>query len=155
MDLFTKLREMKMLLVEDDKWIRDSLRLFFQGEGCHLSTFESAEEGLAVLEDETYDIIMSDYRLPGMDGLAFLDRIQASHPEARTILMTAYGNEKIFSEAKRIGVNAFIEKPFTSDVVEESLRRIMDPQEKQKTSHALEAQTGNKSGRDMRSDQRG
>ena len=121
---------MKMLLVEDDKWIRDSLRLFFQGEGCHLSTFESAEEGLAVLENETYDIIMSDYRLPGMDGLTFLNRIQASHPETRTILMTAYGNEKILSEAKRIGVNEFIEKPFTSDVVEESLRRIMDPHQK-------------------------
>jgi CheY-like chemotaxis protein len=68
MDLFDKLRPMKIFLVDDDKWIRDSLSLFFEGEGCHLMTYETAEEALEALEEGPV-IFIVDYKLPGMDGL--------------------------------------------------------------------------------------
>ena len=71
MDLFSKLQKMKMLLIDDDEWIRDSLSFFFDAEGCKLRTFETAEEALKVLRRQHYDIIICDYRLPGMDGCGF------------------------------------------------------------------------------------
>ena len=80
MNLFTKLRQMKILLVDDDRWIRHSLTLFFEGEGCHLVTCETAEEALEALRHQNYDIILTDYKLPGMDGLEFLKRVQESYP---------------------------------------------------------------------------
>ncbi len=49
MDLFEKLKEMKILLIDDDEWIRDSLSIYFQSEGCDLKALETAEEGMEVL----------------------------------------------------------------------------------------------------------
>ena len=125
MDVFGKLRDMKILLIDDDEWIRDSLSIFFEGEGCCLQALETAEEGVKALKNQDYDIILIDYRLPGMDGLEFLRRIKGSHPNVMKILITAYGNEEVLSEATKIGIQDFIEKPFTSKTIEDSLARVI------------------------------
>jgi two-component system response regulator (stage 0 sporulation protein F) len=125
MDIFSKLKDMRILLIDDDEWIRDSLRIFFEGEGCELQALETAEEGLELLKGQDYDVIITDYRLPGMDGLDFLRRIRDSHLGTMTVLITAYGNEGVVSEARSIGVQDFIEKPFTSKTIEESLSRLI------------------------------
>jgi DNA-binding NtrC family response regulator len=57
-----------------------------------LLALETAEEGVDALKSDSYDIIISDYRLPGMDGLEFFKLIGESHPNAIMILATAYGN---------------------------------------------------------------
>ena len=124
MDLFSKLKEMKILLIDDDEWIRDSLSLFFENEGCNLLAVETAEEGMEELKKQAYDIIIVDYRLSGMNGLEFLERIKDSHPDALTILITAYGSKDVFLKARNIGVQGFIDKPFTSEAIENSLSRL-------------------------------
>ena len=125
MDLYNKLREMKMLLIDDDEWIRDSLSLFFEGEGCRIKALETAEEGVEALKKQSYDIIIVDYRLPGMDGLDFLKRIKDSTPSAMKILITAYGSEHAVTDAKKIGIQDLIEKPFTTKTIEASLSRLI------------------------------
>ena len=130
MDLFNKLKEMKILLIDDDEWIRDSLCILFEYEGCHLLALETAEEAMEALKRQDYDIIIVDYKLPGMDGLEFLRRIQESHPNVMKMLITAYGSEEVVSEAKRLGAQDFVQKPFTSEVVEESLSRFIANREK-------------------------
>ena len=129
MNLFAKLKKMKILLIDDDEWIRDSLSLFFESEGCHITALETAEEGMEELENHTYDIIIVDYKLPGMDGLEFLKLVKASHPHAMTMLTTAYGRKDIFLAARKIGIKDFIDKPFTTQTVEESLARLMEDHE--------------------------
>ena len=89
MDLYASLRKMRLLLIEDDEWIRDSLSLFFESEGCHLMALETGEEGRGELENQTYDIIIIDYRLPDMDGLEFSKLIHSSHSQAMKILISA------------------------------------------------------------------
>ncbi|MBW1613749.1 MAG: response regulator [Deltaproteobacteria bacterium] len=130
MDLFSKLKAMKLLLIDDDQWIRDSLSIFFEGEGCHLLVLETAEDGLEELKSQDYDIIIADYRLPGMDGLEFLKRSQEINPNAMRVLITAYGNSEIFSKAYKLGVQDCINKPFTIETIEESLLRLMEAGEK-------------------------
>lgn len=125
MELFNKLKECRILLIDDDEWIRDSLSLFFESEGCRLLALETAEEALAELERQPYDIIITDYKLPGMDGLRFLGRIKSSHPEALKILITAFGTDDIFSAAMDLGVKELITKPFTSKTIENSLARLI------------------------------
>jgi DNA-binding NtrC family response regulator len=117
---------MKILLIDDDEWIRDSLGLYFEGEGCHLLALETAEEGIEALKEQHYDIIMVDYRLPGMDGLEFLRRIQKTQPNALKLLITAYKSEGVVSEALKIGIQDFIEKPFTTKTIEGSLTRLIE-----------------------------
>ena len=125
MDIFNKIKNLKILLVDDDEWIRDSLSLFFEAEGCNLLTFETAEEGMEAVKQQAYDIVISDYKLPGMDGLEFLRRVKEKQPNAFEILVTAYANCEIEKEANAIGVKDIIPKPFTSEDVETSLSRII------------------------------
>jgi CheY-like chemotaxis protein len=121
MDIFSKLRNMKILLIDDDEWIRDSLSIFFEAEGCHIVSVETAEEGLEALRSQKYDIIITDYKLPGMDGIEFLKQIQTSQQNAKKIMITAYKSETVIQEAKKAGVQHLIAKPFTSDTIEASL----------------------------------
>lgn len=117
---------MKILLIDDDEWIRDSLRLFFEAEGFNLLAFETAEEGMEAVKQQTYDIVISDYKLPGMDGLEFLRRVKEKQPKTFEVLITAYADCEILKEAKEIGVKDIIPKPFTSEDVETSLARIVE-----------------------------
>ena len=126
MDLFNELKNMKILLIDDDEWIRDSMSLFFESEECNLLALETAEQGLKILKNEKYDIIIVDYRLPDMDGLDFFKRIQKFHPNAFKILITAYGSKELLSKAREMGIHDFIEKPFTSEIIEESLSQFIE-----------------------------
>ena len=126
MDLFARLQGMKVLLVEDDQWIRDSLRRFFANENCALMAVETGEDGLEIIKDNACDIIITDYRLPGMDGLEFLKRAQGINAQVKKILLTAYMTEAVISEAFRLGVHEFIEKPFSTEDLEEALSRILE-----------------------------
>ena len=130
MNLFSKLRNMKVLLIDDDEWIRDSLRLFFETEGCQLIAFETAEEGLVALRQDTYDIIIVDYKLPGQDGIEFLKQIRNAHLDAIKILITAYKSEPVVSKAMKLDIQGFIEKPFTSETILDSLSYLIKKREK-------------------------
>jgi len=125
MDLFARLQGMKVLLVEDDPWIRDSLRRFFANENCALMAVETGEDALEIIKDNDCDIVITDYRLPGMDGLEFLKKAQAINNRFKKILVTAYMTEAVLSEAFRLGVHEFIEKPFSTEDVEEALARVL------------------------------
>jgi len=131
MDLFSKLKDKKILLVDDDEWIRDSLTLYFGTEGCHMVAVETAEEGMELLKQQDYDIIFIDYKLPGMDGLTFSKKIQEMCPDTKKILITAYKTKEVVSEARRIGIQDLIDKPFTIDTIEDSLSRLIQRNEKQ------------------------
>ncbi len=113
MNPFNELKDFKTLLVDDDEFIRDSLKIAFTTKGCSLRVAETAEEGLQAVKEEQFDIIISDFRLPGMNGLDFLKMATATHPAAVNILITAYRDEHMFSEALRMGVTEFLEKPFS------------------------------------------
>jgi DNA-binding NtrC family response regulator len=136
MHLFNTLREMKVLLIDDDEWIRGSMQLFFEAEGCQLVALETAEEGLAALREDTYDIIIVDYKLPGLNGIEFLKQIRNTHSDAIKILITAYKSEPVVSEAKKLDIQGFIEKPFTSETILGSLSYLIRKREKQEEIHA-------------------
>ena len=113
MNSFNELKKLKTLLVDDDELIRDSLEIAFTTKGCAMRVAETAEEGLVAIEEEQFDIIISDYRLPGMNGLDFMKRAAVAQPQAVKFLITAYRDEHMFSEAIKMGVTEFIEKPFS------------------------------------------
>jgi len=125
MDQFVTIKGKKVLLIDDDEWIRDSLGMFFKSEEMHIDAVETAEEGITALGRQRYDIIITDYRLPGMDGLKFLKRVQESNPDSFKILITAYGSREVISAAAALGVDEYIEKPFTTKTIEDALSRLI------------------------------
>ncbi|RKY81101.1 hypothetical protein DRQ07_04730, partial [candidate division KSB1 bacterium] len=92
MTIYDKIRNMKTMLIDDDEWIRNSMSIIFENEHCYLKTFETAEEALKELEQGKYEIIICDYKLPGIDGLEFFRKIKTKYPDSVNILITAYGN---------------------------------------------------------------
>ncbi len=117
MNSFDELKKIKTLLVDDDELIRDSLSMTFATKGCFLQVAETAEKGLQAIKEQQFDIIISDFRLPGMNGLDFLKLTAVTQPQAVKFLITAYRDNHIFSEAIRLGVHEFIEKPFSVKVL--------------------------------------
>jgi len=72
-----------------------------------------------------FDIIITDYKLPGIDGIAFLKRIQRSHPKAVKIMITAYPSEAVVRQAKQAGAQQLLPKPFTSETIEACLSQLL------------------------------
>lgn len=126
MDLFAKLRNRKILLIDDDEWIRDAMSLFFEDEGCDLIAFETAEEGIDAISTQRFDIMIVDYRLPGMDGLTFFERLNRTNQKSIKILITAYGDKEVSRKAKQVGVDDIIDKPFTTETIETVLLCLVE-----------------------------
>ncbi|HVN70958.1 MAG TPA: response regulator [Desulfomonilia bacterium] len=126
MNLFEEIRDKKILLIDDDETIRDSMSMFFLGEGIPIDTLETGEEGIKALEKQHYDIIITDYRLPGMDGLTFLRRIRELCPDSFRILITAYRSKEVLAAAARLGADEYIEKPFTTKLIKDALSRYVE-----------------------------
>ncbi len=122
MRLYEKLRTMKIALVEEDPWIRESLSFFLQNEGCIPWLFESAYETLKTLKNEPFDLIISDSWLPDMDGRTFLSFAKDLRPEAVTVLID--GDHR--SEGENTGDrHPRIHKPLTVRNFEETLESLL------------------------------
>ena len=116
-----KWEKARILLVEDDGPIRSSMRTFFEAEGCKFLGVESAEKALEEVGRQHYDVIIADYRLPGMDGLEFLRTIREDHPQTKKIFTSVVAERELFSEARQMGASGCIEKPLTVEKIEQLL----------------------------------
>jgi DNA-binding NtrC family response regulator len=123
---FSKLREMRTLLIDDDAMIRDALSLAFRNKACYLHAIETGEDGLQALDHGHFDIIISDFNLPGIDGLEFFKLAALSHPDTIRILITACWDNSISPLAFGLGVHYFIEKPFSVQTLVESLETVIE-----------------------------
>ncbi|MDY0375864.1 MAG: response regulator [Desulfobacterium sp.] len=132
MNVFKGLKQLKTILIDDDEWIRDAMSIFFASEGCSIQTLETAEEALKVCEKERFDIIIIDYMLPGMNGIAFLKALENLMKNQNPvplpivkILITAHGENEIITLAKKAGFHAVVQKPFTPEAIENAIRSHM------------------------------
>jgi DNA-binding NtrC family response regulator len=125
MDVFQTLRDLNTLLIDDDEWIRDAFVMLFESEACCLTVLETAEEALAELKKNTYDLIIVDYKLPGLNGLELLRRLPETSAGTITMLITAYLTDSVVSEASDLHVQGVLEKPFSSETFFDSLSAVL------------------------------
>lgn len=104
-----------ILLVDDEKSILFSLKAALSKEGYQVKSAESPEEALKLIEPGAFQVIISDYNMPGMTGMELLKQVKQIDPEAVFILMTAYGSEKLAIEAMKQGAYDYFSKPFDID----------------------------------------
>jgi len=113
MDPFSKIKKMKTLLIDDDELIRDSFRLAFSQKGCFLMAVETAEEGLCVLQNNTFDIIISDFTLPGMNGIDFFKQAAIKQTDTANVLISGNISPEKLLEKNEAKVHDFVQKPFS------------------------------------------
>ncbi len=100
-----------MLYVDDEDVLREPVKMLLEMDGkVHVDTASSALEGLRAIESGDYDAIISDYQMPEMDGLEFLDRIRSAQLETPFILLTGRGREEVAMEALNRGANFYFQK---------------------------------------------
>lgn len=118
----------RILAVDDEPDILDSMATLLPMlvDGVEVVCAESGPAGLERLQEERFDLVISDYRMGPMDGLEFLEKAQAMVPGLKAVLMTAYPDPLLAAEARRNGVVAFLPKPFDLDQVVEVIRKHMD-----------------------------
>lgn len=102
-----------LMIIDHDRHVRESLKVFFLRGPVDMLIFKTAAEGLNALEHQEMDVVVSDYFLPDMDGLAFLRRVKEIQPDVMRILMTTITSEDLEQEIPKAGINRFIEKPLT------------------------------------------
>ena len=125
------LKSRRVLLVDDDQSIRHSLSYYFRNKVGSFMALETAEEALGHLQDQVYDVVICDYRLPGMNGLGFFQQLNRRLPGALKILITAFGSLDVAMEAIKMGVHDFIMKPFQAATVEKSITGLIAKQKKE------------------------
>ena len=107
----------QILIVDDEEGIRTSLRGILEDEGHSVLEAESGERGLEILEAEAPDLLFLDIWLPGMDGLAVLDRVREDHPGLPVVMISGHGNIETAVSAIKKGAYDFIEKPLSLEKV--------------------------------------
>lgn len=133
---------MRLLIVDDDPGLRQSLGLLLQEAGHDVHAQGDAEEALNVALDEEPDVILCDVRMPRMDGLAFLQQYRAGHGNALVIMMSAYGNEDAALAAMREGAYDYLHKPFRPDEVVMTLRKAEEREHLRREVATLRASLG-------------
>jgi two-component system NtrC family response regulator len=123
-NLWVGLQGLKILLVDDDERIRDSMKLLFEDQGCSFLAVGSSEHALEELTSQLFDIIILDYKLPGMDGLELLGQIHGTHPAVTKIFTSAFGSDGLYAQAEEAGAVGFIRKPLTQEKLVECFARI-------------------------------
>ena len=106
---------MKILVVDDEKLKRMTLRDDLRESNYDAIAVESPLIGLQLLQQEAFDVLVTDLRMPQMHGIDFLKRVKKEHPHITVIVMTAYASVETAVEALRFGAYNYIKKPFSSD----------------------------------------
>src|SRR5437763_7802823 len=115
-----------LLLVEDEAPLREAIAEQLGDRGYQVEQAESGEAAIARLADFAFDIIITDLRLPGVDGSAVIEAAVARYPEIIAIVVTGYGTVKDAVEAIKRGASDFVSKPFQID---ELLHALDSPRE--------------------------
>jgi DNA-binding NtrC family response regulator len=111
----------RILVIDDDSGVRESMERMLHSAGYTVQTAATGEEGLALARGSTYDVILSDMRMPGISGIDVLRRLREQHVDAAFIVMTGFGTVDSAVEAMKLGAVDFVQKPFFR---EELLMRV-------------------------------
>ena len=105
----------RILVIDDEAGIRESLEVLLTLEGYTVEMAIDGEEGVALLEKRSYDLVLLDLALPGQTGLELLPQIHERYPELPVVMITAYGTVDNVVEAVRAGAENFVQKPWDNE----------------------------------------
>jgi DNA-binding NtrC family response regulator len=120
----------KILIIEDDEEMRSLLKDFVEEEGYEAESVNNGSEAFRKLAKDSFDIIISDIRMPGLTGLDILPGIKKLQPEASIIVITAFGSEEVNRKAYERGAAAYLEKPIHLHHLRTLMNQMVSSKEK-------------------------
>ncbi|MBU0465784.1 MAG: response regulator [Proteobacteria bacterium] len=139
----------KVLLVDDEKEFLEVMSERMTARGMVVTTAESADQALSIIGKESFDAIVMDFQMPGMDGMEALKAIKNKKPELQIILLTGYATVEKTVEAMKIGATDFLEKPADLEALAEKIKKakaekmlIVEKQTEEKIKEILQRRGG-------------
>jgi len=115
----------KVLVVDDDPVVGASFKRVLSGKGYLVVSAENGFDALARLEADRYDVVFTDLRMPGMDGMQVAERVRADQPWTPVVIVTGYGSPSNEARARAAGVSDFLRKPLSPDMIEDSAAKAL------------------------------
>jgi len=117
-------KKYKILVVDDELSLRDSLKEWLEEEGFTTGMAESGQQALEMLAKEDYHLMLSDIKMPGMDGVELLTRAKKQYPDLGVVMMTAYAAIDTAVDAMKIGAHDYLTKPFDPEILVPKILKI-------------------------------
>lgn len=128
---------MHLMIIEDDKAVACCLKEYFGLAGYESEVFTNPREGVRAFKLGGYDTVLTDIKMPELDGLEVLEEVRSQDPEARVIIMTGYADLENAIAAINSGAYAFFRKPLQMDEMKKCLQRIEREKEQERHSKDL------------------
>jgi DNA-binding NtrC family response regulator len=109
----------RLLVVDDESIVGKRLRQVFSKMGFEIETFTEAAPAMAAMAERPFDIVVTDLKMEDMDGMEVLRQVRRMHPATRVIIITGYADEATAESARKLGVFAFLAKPFRLDILKD------------------------------------
>jgi len=109
------LEKVRVLVIDDEKGMRQGCRRILEPEGYTVETAENGEAGLAKIREHPFDVALLDLKMPGLSGIEVLRQIRLEQPETIPIMITGHASVQTAVEAMKLGALDYVEKPFTPD----------------------------------------
>ena len=121
-----------ILVVDDELLIRDLLYDFFSGQGWNIAVAEDGEKALELVQSRQIDLVLTDLKMPNMDGITLSTEIKESHPELPIMVMTAYPSVESAVQALRLKLDDYIVKPFNINQLYKNVEKTLNDKSKQR-----------------------
>jgi two-component system response regulator FixJ len=142
----------KVYVIDDDEAMRDSLNFLLDSAAFSVTLFETAQNFLDVLQGLEFGCVVSDVRMPGIDGIELLKRMKAGHSTFPILIMTGHGDVPLAVEAMKLGAVDFLEKPFEDDrligMIEAAIRQAEPAARSEVVTHDIAARVATLSPRE-------
>lgn len=115
----------KVLVVDDDAVVGKSFNRVLSSKGYVVTTAQNAHEALKQIREQDFDVVFTDIKMPGMDGVELAERVKSSRPWTPVVIITGFGTTENESRAKAAGVSDFMRKPLSPEMIEASAAKAM------------------------------
>jgi len=114
-----------ILIVDDEIHVRDGLSEILQQEGFYVETAKDGNQAISISINKQFDLMISDIKMPEMDGLQLLNEIQKVNPQIRVIMVTAFGDVQTYLKSMKLGAHEYINKPIRIQELKRVISTIM------------------------------
>ncbi len=117
----------RILVIDDEPDMLMLLRMMIEENTDHeVETTNNPSEGIKLFSEKDYDLVITDLKMPGLDGIELFDEFQEIKPDIPMVMITAYGSIETADEAMKKGVADFITKPFRKDTILFTINRVLE-----------------------------
>ena len=115
----------RMLIIDDEDIVLESCRKVFTSEGFDVVTTNSPAEGLKLISDSKFDVVLCDWKMPGFDGMDVVEEIDRRSPESAIVMISGFPSVGRATEAMKRGAMDYVSKPFTPDEISNAVKRAV------------------------------